>query len=87
MLEVECGDDVLEISLNGDDGQVLPWHPYRLDITDRVRPGRNHVELKVTNTLVNLLEGVRRPSGLRSIPKIVHRQLYTLTDTGRGKGS
>ena len=43
--------------------------------------GRNRIELKVTNTLINLLEGVRRTSGLLSPPRLRHEHDYTLTST------
>jgi hypothetical protein len=36
-----------------------------------LRPGENTVELRVANTLVNLLEAVKRPSGLAGVPQLV----------------
>jgi hypothetical protein len=77
-LEVSCGEDVLEVRLNEGTPVVIPWPPYRLDVTDMVKPGANTVELKITNTLINLLEGVEHPSGLRARPVITHFHRYTL---------
>jgi hypothetical protein len=83
-LDVDCGDDLLEVAVNGGPRSVLPWHPYRFPLTGVVRPGANRVEVCVTNTLINLLEGVRRPSGMLAPPRIRHEHIYTLTDEGKG---
>jgi hypothetical protein len=74
-LEAECGEDVLEASVNNR-ARIVPWHPYRIDITDLVDAGKNRIELKVTNTLINILEGVQKASGLFSPPRIVHEHRY-----------
>jgi len=79
-LEAVCGEDVLEVRLNGQPGKTAPWHPYRLDITDLMREGTNTLELRVTNTLINLLEGVQKASGLAVPVKIVHHHRYTLSE-------
>jgi hypothetical protein len=78
-LDVECGEDVLEVSLNGAESIVVPWPPYHLDVSDLVRPGRNLVNLKVTNTLINVLEGVPRASGVLTRPRLVHSHRYVLS--------
>jgi hypothetical protein len=86
MLELECGEDVAEVSVNGNSRYVLPWHPYRLDITPWVRSGSNTLEVKVTNTLINLLEGVQKASGLMEAPQIIHQHIYTVAvDESRQK--
>jgi hypothetical protein len=81
VLEAECGDDVLEVCVNGAEAGVLPWHPYRIDITEHLRVQGNQISLKVTNTLINMLEGVRRPSGLRTVPRLLHEHVYSLQAT------
>jgi hypothetical protein len=78
-LEVECGEDVLEYSINGSPLHVVPWHPYRMDVTDLLREGKNTLELRVTNTLINVLEAVEKPSGLLLSPKLVHDHVYRLS--------
>jgi len=79
VLEADVGEDVLEVRVDGGEGRVAPWHPYRLDLTAALSPGRHSVELRVTNTLINLLEGVTLRSGLRRAPQVGHAHRYTLT--------
>ena len=78
MLEAELGEDVLDVRVNGGEAHVAPWHPYRLDLTEDLRPGRNSIELRVTNTLINVLEGVTLQSGLREAPVLTHAHRYAL---------
>ncbi|HTX99809.1 MAG TPA: glycosyl hydrolase [Bacteroidota bacterium] len=84
-LRADCGEDVLEIRVNDDKSFVAPWAPYDIDITGALRAGTNTVELRVTNTLINLLEGVRKPSGLFSIPELHHEHRYTLSLAGTSR--
>jgi hypothetical protein len=77
-LEADCGEDVLSVLINNHKEVVLPWHPYRLDITDFVKPGKNQIMLKVTNTLINMLEAVEKESGVLKEPIIRHYHQYTL---------
>jgi hypothetical protein len=78
VLEAGVGEDVLEVRVNGGEARVAPWHPYRIDLSDALRPGRNTIELRVTNTLINILEGVRLKSGLLERPAIRHAHRYEL---------
>ena len=84
--EADCGEDVLEVSVNGSEPLVVPWHPYRLDVTEHLREGANSFEVKVTNTLINVLEGEPKPSGLFEAPWLIHEHRYELTDVGTGDG-
>jgi hypothetical protein len=54
------------LTLNGRPIRLL-WHsPYVMDVTAAVQPGRNHLEVAVTNLLVNRLIGdQQRPAGER----------------------
>jgi hypothetical protein len=46
-----------------------------VEITDLLRADENILELRVANTLVNLLEAAERPSGLAGAPRLVpHRR-------------
>lgn len=78
-LDVDCGEDVLEVRVNNNKGIVIPWHPYRVDISDSVLPGENLLEFRVTNTLINVLEGVEKKSGIFKEPLIIHSHIYTLS--------
>lgn len=50
-------NDIAEVSVNGESLHTL-WHPpYSVDITDAIRPGKNRVQVKVTNRWVNRLIG------------------------------
>jgi hypothetical protein len=77
-LEIDCGEDVLSVCINDGKEVVIPWHPYHLDITDMVHPGKNKFVLKVTNTLINMLEAVEKKSGLQKEPIIKYYHRYTL---------
>jgi hypothetical protein len=71
ILEPAMTDDVIEVVVNGTSAGVRLWAPYEVDITDHVQPGQNTLELRVANTLINLLEAVPRGSGLAGEPHIV----------------
>jgi hypothetical protein len=76
-LEPEMVDDVLEVTVNGRSAGVRLWTPYQVEITDLLKPGENTLDLRVANTLVNLLERVERPSGLAGAPKLVPYRTFT----------
>jgi glycosyl hydrolase family 106( putative alpha-L-rhamnosidase) len=77
-VEPEMQDDVLEVLINGKSAGVRLWDPYQVEITDLLKSGENMLELRVANTLVNLLEAVERPSGLAGAPKLVPYQTFTI---------
>jgi hypothetical protein len=77
-LEANCGEDVLSVIVNNNKESVLPWHPYHLDITEKVQPGKNQIVLKVTNTLINMIEAVEKKSGILEEPVIKHYHKYSL---------
>jgi hypothetical protein len=70
-VEPAMGDDALEVIVNGHSAGVRLWAPYAVEITDLLRPGENTLELRVANTLVNLIEATRRPSGLAGAPRLL----------------
>lgn len=75
-LEPAMTDDALEVIVNGQTAGVRLWEPYQVEITDFVRPGANVLELRVANTLVNLLEATPRPSGLAGAPRLTPYRGY-----------
>jgi hypothetical protein len=70
VLHAPMNDDVLDVEVNGRPAGVRLWDPYRVDITELLRPGRNEITLRVANTPANLLNGVARPSGVAGEPFI-----------------
>jgi hypothetical protein len=58
-----------------------------MEITDLVKLGENTIELRVANTLVNLLEAVERSSGLAGAPKLVPYRTFTLDLANKTEGS
>jgi hypothetical protein len=56
--------DVAEVTLNGRTVGVAWMQPYHLDVTEAIRAGANHLEVLVTNTLINYV------SGLTTLPEV-----------------
>ena len=75
-IQIDCGDDVAEIDINGVRAGTMLWHPYTVEITDQLQPGSNEVKIHVTNTLINFLEGVERPGGLFAVPRLTPYSVY-----------
>ncbi|MCU0963270.1 MAG: hypothetical protein MUF48_24525 [Pirellulaceae bacterium] len=46
-----------QVRLNGKDCGIVWKPPYRVPITDAVRPGQNHLEIAVVNLWINRLIG------------------------------
>jgi alpha-L-rhamnosidase len=70
-LEAPAGDDVLEAFVNRSCAGVRLWPPHVIEVTECLRPGPNELELRVANTLANLLNAEERPSGLSEAPRLV----------------
>lgn len=75
-LEVEAGDDVVEVEVNGRSAGVLLWHPYAVELTDSLQTGANTLTVKVTNTVMNMLEAINKPSGLKGAVRLVPHDVY-----------
>jgi alpha-L-rhamnosidase len=62
---LDLGDvrDVAEVAVNGRELAPRLWPPYRLDVTDALRPGANTIRVLVTNTGANA-HGQAQTSGL-----------------------
>lgn len=78
-LEPRVQDDVVEVSINGKPAGIRLWAPYPLEITGLVSAGENLVEIRTSNTLINLLEGVERQSGLCGAPRLVMYRQFEFT--------
>ncbi len=53
--------NLAEVSVNGKNLGILWKTPFKIDITDAVKKGKNQVEIKVTNLWVNRLIGDAQP--------------------------
>lgn len=47
--------DAVELLLNGQSAGARAWPPYVFELTEFLRPGANEIELRVSNTLGNLI--------------------------------
>lgn len=63
--------DPFEVRVNGQSVGQCCWQPWRIDLTEAMRPGINEVELIVANTLINRIEGRSQPSGLLAAPRLL----------------
>ena len=64
---LDLGDvkDVAELAVNGKYFGILWKAPYKVDITDSLRPGTNQFVIEVTNLWVNRLIGDQQPYAIR----------------------
>jgi hypothetical protein len=53
--------NLAEVSVNGKPLGILWKAPFRVDVTDALKPGANALEIRVTNLWVNRLIGDRQP--------------------------
>jgi hypothetical protein len=63
-LVLDLGDvrELAEVSVNGKPLGIL-WKPlFQVDVTSALKPGRNHLEIKITNLWLNRLVGDQQPS-------------------------
>lgn len=57
--------EVAQVLVNGQDGGIAWKPPYRVDVTRALRPGRNKVEIRVTNLWPNRLIGDQQPGAAK----------------------
>ncbi|MDF7823438.1 glycosyl hydrolase [Pontiellaceae bacterium B12227] len=55
LLDLGRVDSMVEVVVNGTSAAMLWAPPFRADITDQLKPGKNRIEIKVTNTWFNRL--------------------------------
>ena len=60
VLDVGKVGDVAEVTLNGHAVGVAWMQPHQLDVTEALRSGANHLELQVTNALINYVSGLSK---------------------------
>lgn len=56
--------DTVQVFVNGKECGVRLWSPYLIEITKAASSGRNHIRLRVQNTLSNTFQERPLPSGL-----------------------
>jgi len=74
-IELNLGQlrNVAEASLNGRPLGVLWKPPFCYDVTKRVRPGKNHLEIKITNLWANRLVGDAKLPSEKRITRLTQR--------------
>jgi len=60
-----------EVTVNNKLVGTLLWSPYRIDVTDALKPGKNVMSIRVCNTHANQYQNRPLPSGLLAKPKLV----------------
>ena len=64
-LDLGSVKNLAEVRVNGKDLGIV-WHaPFRLDVTNALKPGANQVEIKVVNAWVNRLIGDQQPGATK----------------------
>ncbi len=74
MLRMEKPADMAEVLVNGKQAGVLPWEPWQVEITDFIKEGTNEIEIRVANSMHNLLVMEPKVSGLIGKVEIVELQ-------------
>lgn len=77
VIKADPGTDVFEADVNGIKAGVCLWKPYELNITQYIKSGKNTITVRVVNTLINILEGEKRASGIFNI-ELVPYDIYEL---------
>ena len=64
-LKLSAPNSTVRVLVNGQEAGTLWCAPWRLDVTDYLRPGRNELRLEVTNSLYNRMIGdaIEYPDG------------------------
>ncbi|HPP75911.1 MAG TPA: hypothetical protein PLU88_12390, partial [Armatimonadota bacterium] len=74
MLRMEKPADMAEVLVNVKQAGVLPWEPWQAEITDFIKEGTNEIEIRVVNSMHNLLVMEPKVSGLIGKVEIVELQ-------------
>ena len=66
-LWLDLGDvrELADVRVNGVDLGILWKTPYKVDVTGAIKPGKNDIEIKVTNLWVNRMIGDQQPWALK----------------------
>jgi len=69
----ESVGDLADVTVNGRSAGTSAWEPYEVDITSCVKPGTNRFEIRVANSLQNLLVLTPRASGILGKVEVIVR--------------
>ena len=64
VLDLGTVGNIAEVNLNDKPVGVAWMQPYRLDVTEALQSGSNHLEILVTNTLINYVAGMKKLPGV-----------------------
>jgi hypothetical protein len=66
-LWIDLGDvkNLAEVSVNGKSLGIVWKMPFRIEVTQAMKPGGNTIEIKVTNLWVNRMIGDRQPNAAK----------------------
>ncbi len=64
VLDLGTVGNIAEVKLNGKAPGVAWMRPYRLNVTEALQGGANHLEILVTNTLINYVAGMKKLPGV-----------------------
>jgi len=79
VLDLGVVKQIAELAVNGKSvGGILWKPPFRADVTSALKPGANHIEIKVTNLWPNRMIGDAQPGAQKK---------YTFTDFSFYKAS
>jgi hypothetical protein len=74
---------IAEVELNGVPVGTAWMPPYRLNVTEAIRPGRNRLTVHVTNVWLNYMTGLTEPT---SVPEELQERLGTKSVVFGGRG-
>ncbi|MHC4441419.1 MAG: glycosyl hydrolase [Planctomycetota bacterium] len=77
-LDLGVVNNMADVTINSKNLGPMFWSPYRMDITEAVKPGQNKLTVRVCNTWENQYANRPIPSGLLSQPKLVPMHVLQL---------
>jgi hypothetical protein len=79
-LDLGSVKEIAEVSVNGKAvGGILWKPPFRADVTSALRPGSNHLEVKITNLWPNRIIGDQQPNATRKYAWLDYRPFKAST--------
>ena len=64
LLDLGAVHELVHININTRDAGFRMWAPYKFDVTPYLRDGKNQIQIEVTNSLANKMDGEEMPSGM-----------------------